>query len=148
MDGIDNDTLAVLFKAIETSDWKYAASILLALTVRAVREPIAKWFPFAATDPGGVLLVVFLGSAFGVVHALVAHMPIDGNLANAVAKIIAAAIAQYVVVKKLWPNKGKEITEKVEVEKAKEEVVAETVVPVAVPPVVVALPPPSEDKDK
>lgn len=111
MDPTQTDLAADVLRAIETSDYKYVASVALAVSAYFLRGPVAKRLPFFGTDPGGVALVFVLGIAGALANALFARVPltsalVDPVLGTTVVKVVGGAIAQYVVVKKLFGSRA------------------------------------------
>ena len=109
MDPTQTDIASDVLRAIESSDWKYVASTVLAVAAHFLRGPAAKRVPFFGTDPGGVAFVTLLGAAGGLLNAFLAKWSLgtallDPILGTTVLKVVGGAIAQYVVVKKIWPT--------------------------------------------
>ena len=143
MDPTQTDIASDVLRAIESSDWKYVASTVLAVAAHFLRGPAAKRVPFFGTDPGGVAFVTLLGAAGGLLNAFLAKWSLgtallDPILGTTVLKVVGGAIAQYVVVKKMWPTALAETGTEGKVEEEKTVVeVPEKVVVVVVPEKVV-----------
>jgi len=100
-------SLSELVKAVKEGNWRYAASLVLALLMLGLSKA-RRWGPMQKAfsgDRGGALLVGILALAGAFATALASSEPLDWKLFVGAAGVMFTAVGGYTWIKRLvWPS--------------------------------------------